>query len=362
MKVLFIDQYSELGGAQQCLLDLLPALAESGWHAHVLAPGNGPLLDRLRQARVDVSAFPALFDVAGSFDLVYVNGPRVLPAAAWAVGRRTPLLFHAHHYLGNGYAALLARWSLRYSAATVVACSRFAAEPLGRCIIVPNGTADMGYRQRRFEPGALRIGIIGRLSPEKGQAEFLRAAALLRDALPGARYVICGTPAWSSTAYANGLVKLAQGLPVEFLGWRDDIATVLDELDLLVISSRQEGMSRVMAEAFSAGVPVIAFPVRAIKDLIEDGQTGFLTADASPRALAGRILDVLSGDRSRLLRVAQNARQCWERQYGIKAYRTRLLELMWAAVRDHPAAGETAPPPRYIATRPPRASADSRID
>ena len=50
MKILFLDQFSELWGAQRCLLDLLPAVAEHGWHATVALPGKGPLIGRLRAA------------------------------------------------------------------------------------------------------------------------------------------------------------------------------------------------------------------------------------------------------------------------------------------------------------------------
>src|SRR5260370_15127689 len=49
MDILFLDQFSELGGAQQCLLDLLPAVVARGWKAVVAAPGNGLLGDRTRE-------------------------------------------------------------------------------------------------------------------------------------------------------------------------------------------------------------------------------------------------------------------------------------------------------------------------
>ncbi len=350
MNVLFIDQFSELGGAQQCLLDLLPAVEKQGWRAHALLPGDGPLIRRLQAAGVDL-----VKSIRGCpYDLVYVNGPRVLPRAVLSVRRRAPLLFHAHSYLDRALAAWLVGRSLRYSRAGVIAVSRFVAEPLARYVpahrlhIVPNGTADMGFRRRTFET-PLRIGILGRLSPEKGQAEFLRAAALIH----GASFVVCGASAWSDPAYARELNRLAHGLPVAFLGWRDDIATVLHGLDLLLIPSRNEGMSRVLAEAFSAGVPVVAFPARAVSDLIDDGETGFLTAGCTPEALAACVLHV-AADPARLQKVAHNARAQWERHYQIRAYRERVVELMRQAVTG------TARPPQYTEAPPLSVSADIR--
>src|SRR5712671_3846538 len=47
MNILFLDQFSDLGGAQRCLLDLAPALLDRGWRVHVAAPGNGALRERI---------------------------------------------------------------------------------------------------------------------------------------------------------------------------------------------------------------------------------------------------------------------------------------------------------------------------
>ncbi len=51
MKILFLEQFSELGGGQQCLIDLLPAIREQGWKATVAAPGSGPALLRRERCR-----------------------------------------------------------------------------------------------------------------------------------------------------------------------------------------------------------------------------------------------------------------------------------------------------------------------
>ena len=58
MKILFLDQYSDLGGAQHCLLDLMPALAWAGWEALVAIPGDGPLVERVRKLGVSRRTLP----------------------------------------------------------------------------------------------------------------------------------------------------------------------------------------------------------------------------------------------------------------------------------------------------------------
>src|SRR5712691_7917122 len=362
MNILFLDQFSELGGAQRCLLDLLPAIERRGWHVHAALPGDGPLIDLLGSRNVGVNSIPCGPYRSGSksaadflrfpmdawrqarvirrlldrkaFDLVYVNGARVLPAAALANRGRVPVLFHVHFPI-HGYAARLAGLYTRRANATVAACCRFVAKPFHRYVgpdrlrVIANGTADAGFRERSFGArGRWRIGVIGRIAPEKGQKEFLRAAALLVPVFPGLRFVICGAPFWAARNYFDEVRMMAQGLPVDFLEWQDDVASVLANLDLLVIPSAQEGMPRILLEAFSAGLPVVAFPASGIPEVIEDGVTGFLVPQSSPAALASRIRDLISGDLARLRRVARSARDEWERRYTVETYRNEIIAVI----------------------------------
>ena len=379
MRILFLDQFSDLGGAQGSLLDLIPAVQERGWTARALLPGDGPLVDRLQAAGVDVDEIPCGPYRSGAksavdfihfpldvrqqtklvanvlhrhdFHLLYVNGPRLLPAAVLAAGKRVPMLFHAHSLMDQGYSRSLIAWALRRSKATVIACSDFVAAtyrgylPDDRIHVVSNGVADLGYVPRGFDKvRRWRIGVVGRIAPEKGQIDFLRAAALLTASVPNARFVICGAPILSTRSYSDEVHKLARGLPVDFLGWRDNIAPVLGELDLVVIPSKQEAQSRVMLEAFSAGVPVVAYPVGGIPEALHDGVTGFLTAGVTPGDLASRIHEVISGDPKELSGVTKNAREAWRRSHTVTLFRERVTTLMEQSASVPLERGETALP------------------
>lgn len=391
MNILFLDQYSDLGGAQACLLDLMPAIRDRGWVAHAAVPGGGPLVERLRATGVvvheircgryrpgtkglaDFLRFP--FDIARQtrtirrlldqtrFDLVYVNGARLLPAAAIAVQGRAPMVFHAH-WRYAGAAAMAARWSIRRSSATVIACCRYVTAPLNvaeqRLHVIPNGVADGGFHERSFDPAAgFRIGIIGRIAPEKGQGEFLGAAALLAPEFPNSRFVICGAPLFADRRYEDEVRRSAGGLPVEFLGWRDDIGSVLRQLDLLVNASSEEGFPRVLLEAFSAGVPVVAFPAGGIREALEDEQTGFLVQPSSAEALAARIRALMTGDPARLREVAHNARRVWQRSYDVSLFRSRITNLLAALASVSPAGVRPLTPP--VCTPPPQAAVPESI-
>lgn len=368
MDVLFLDQFSELGGAQKCLVDLLPEIEARGWRASAALPGQGPLVQLLRARNVQVHPIPCgpyrsgnksiadilrftrdVQDQVGvlrqlSFDLLYVNGPRLLPGAAIAFGNRAPVLFHAHSRIPIGPETWLARWSIRRMNATVVACTSAVAPdvPNGKLRVIANGTPDLGFRERCL--AGWRIGMIGSISLEKGQVEFLRAAAILAQEFKDARFVLCGAPVSPQGNYYRMVQKYADLLPVDLVGWRDEVGPVLASLDLLVIASKAEGMPRVMLEAFSAGVPVVAFPVGGIPEVISDGQTGFLVRERTAEALATRIREIILLGPAPLRRIAGQARRLWERAYTVEHYRNNVTAVMACLVSDRPAAHETESP------------------
>ena len=186
--------------------------------------------------------------------------------------------------------------------------------------------------------------MIGSISAEKGQVEFLRAAAILAPEFKDARFVLCGAPVSPQGSYFRLVEKYVDFLPIELLGWRDDVGAVLAELDLLVIASKAEGMPRVMLEAFSAGVPVLAFPVGGIPEVITDGETGFLVHEKTAKALAARIREIILLGQGQLRRVAGQARREWERKYTVEAYRKNVTAVMESLVSGRPAAHETESP------------------
>jgi len=368
MNILCLDQFSELGGAQRCLLDLMPAFASRGWNVHLAAPGDGQLMERAAALHATVDHIPCgpyssgkktprdmlrfaaelpylageIRRLARRYDvqLIYVNGPRLLPAVALGARKGPPVLFHAHSLL-DGRPLRLAGRSLDRARAAMVASCRFVAVPLlpysgERGIrIVYNGVRRICTPTRAPTPGEFHIGVIGRISPEKGQADFLRAVRILNSAAPRCRFLICGAPLFSDQAalrYQASLEALAEGLPVEFAGWTEDIDRVLGTLDLLVIpSAAVDATPRVILEAFAAGVPVVAFASGGIPEIVEHGVTGFLVEERSPKALALSMLDALESA-GRRCEVAQRARAKARREFSMERYQKQMVVAIEAAV------------------------------
>jgi glycosyltransferase involved in cell wall biosynthesis len=136
------------------------------------------------------------------------------------------------------------------------------------------------------------IGIVGRLVPVKNHALFLEAAARVREQYPDSRFVIVGDgetrPAVEAQAEALGLRHA-----VILAGWQRDLAPVYSDLDMLVISSLNEGTPVSVIEALAAGCPVVATAVGGLPDLLDHGVLGRLVRPGDAYALAQAMVETL---------------------------------------------------------------------
>jgi glycosyltransferase involved in cell wall biosynthesis len=357
MRVLCLDQFSEFGGAQLCLRDVLREMRERGWDATVMAPGDGPLLEfaaslgfetaRLPLSRYsngkksgrDLLTFPAemlrcrwMLRHRGRFDLIYVNGPRVLPVVA---GTAVPVLFHSHNLLDKRYARIAVHQSLGRHG-MVVTCSEFTAgcmraRPGLQVKVIYNGVPDCGSAQPRdTSTGCLRVGILGRIAPEKGHLEFIGAARALPDR-HCVRFIAIGAALFSDPAYERSVYEAGAREAVEFHGWADDPAKALRELDVLAVPSAAcEASPRVIMEALSAGTVVVAYPSGGIPELIRNRHDGLLTDDCSSEALA-KSIKILAGNPWLRNRLAENGRNTFQLRFTVERFRREVCDEMQVA-------------------------------
>jgi glycosyltransferase involved in cell wall biosynthesis len=270
-----------------------------------------------------------------------VNGPRFLPAAAWVARREgIALVFHAHNRLLQRPALAISGLALAASNALVISCCGYAGKPLSQYVpstrmrVVYNGAANL----RR--PGHVRsrviqnVGVVGRVAPEKGQLQFVRAVDLVAHIRPAARFfVIGGSPDTDDHSYYDTVARESRGLPLSLEGWKDDPASIMNRLDLLVVPSQiYDAAPRVILEAFSAEVPVVAYRSGGIPELIEDNWTGFLVQERTPAALASRIADVLRMSDSAIDQVVARARKSWNERFHIDHYRRSVCEAVRSSV------------------------------
>ena len=162
-------------------------------------------------------------------------------------------------------------------------------------------------RRLGISPEVPLVGIIARLVPIKDHSTFLEAAADLHRSRPDVRFLIVGDgelrPHLEQQAHALGLSQC-----VTFLGWQRELEPIYADLDLVVLSSLNEGTPVSLIEAMAAGLPVVATRVGGVSDLVEHGKTGLLVPPKDPEAFSGA-MEALLGDPDRGREMGRLARE-----------------------------------------------------
>lgn len=138
-------------------------------------------------------------------------------------------------------------------------------------------------------PGSVLIANVARLDKVKDQAGLLTAFRLLeeRAGQRGADFrliIVGGGP--EHEALQRRIEQLGLTLTVRLLGNRSDVAALLAESDVFVLSSIAEGMPLTLLEAMASGLPVVATEVGGVASLVENGTTGTLVPPGDAPALA----------------------------------------------------------------------------
>lgn len=137
------------------------------------------------------------------------------------------------------------------------------------------------------------VGVIGTLSPYKNHQNFLRAASIVLQQIPAARFLLIGRD--------EGLLAPLQALAetlrirraVTFAGERKDMPEIIASLDVVVSSSSIEGFSNAILEGMAMGKPVVATAVGGSPEIVRHGETGFLVPSGDPAQLAERMAHLL---------------------------------------------------------------------
>lgn len=336
IRVLFVHPSDELYGSDRVLLELVLGLDRRRFAPSVLLSTDVPYAGRLtarllergvpveririgvlrrRVLRSPVSLGRYLADVAVStlriarllsrerVEVVHANTVTVLPAAfaAALTGRR--LVWHLHEIVGErpGRGALLGL--VRLLSDRIVVVSEAARDALGRAgrgegvAVVPNAVPDRGLLPGPSHPPV--VAYIGRLSDRKGPFLVLEAAARLAARNPDARWVFEGDEFGGGGDVLLRLVSRAAELGVaervEFRPFREDVTPLMGEaLAVVSPSVLPESFGLVLLEAMTAGRAVVASDHGGPRELVVDGETGFLVPPGDAAALAraiGALLD-----------------------------------------------------------------------
>jgi glycosyltransferase involved in cell wall biosynthesis len=185
-----------------------------------------------------------------------------------------------------------------------------AALALARC---DDGAERLRLHALFSRLGRPRIGVVGRLSPEKGIDVFLQACAVLVAHRKAFSAVVAGDgPEWNRLQELSRRLALEQH--VHFLSHVRDIGSVYAQLDLLVLPSRSEGLPNALLEALQADLPIVATRVGGVPDVIGSSAAAVLVPPASADALAGAMEHALAAGPAP---EASSARAAITRQFSL---------------------------------------------
>jgi glycosyltransferase involved in cell wall biosynthesis len=136
------------------------------------------------------------------------------------------------------------------------------------------------------------VGTVTRLCRQKDPETLLRAARLMVELRPDARLVVVGDGPLRGEVERR-VEELGLGGHVVLLGRRSDVDRLLPAFDAFVLSSRWEGLPRVVVEAMAAGVPVVSTDVGGIAEAVEDQVSGLLVPSGDHVALGNAVVRVL---------------------------------------------------------------------
>lgn len=345
------------GGAETIFIDLATRLPREKYRSIVVIRGKGWVYEELCRRGIE----PLFMDAKGSFNWRYLSGlarlirqqgvdlvqshllgSNVYCSLAGLITRR-PVVATFHGVVDFGEKERLK--SIKYGAINAGArCIVAVSDSLRKEILdsttlrpdkiklIYNGikTADYqhprsrGLRQKYgWSDDEIVIGSLGNIRPAKGYDILLRAAALLERRSHRFRFVIAGQ---CNTSLYDELLLLRQELgledSVQFLGYIDDAADFLSNLDLFLSSSTSEGLPLSAIQAMVAKLPIVATRCGGYEELVTDRENGWLVEVGNPQAIADAI---------EMLAVKPELRAALAKKASKHAIETFDLEVMLAA-------------------------------
>lgn len=386
MKILFYNHTGQVGGAERLLLTLLEQLDGSRFASVLVCPAEGPLNQLAHQTGVKTETidglkarftwrFDHLIGYLLSFgrimlqlrkkvngiqpDLIHANSVRAgLVATIATAGLRQRVVWHIHDLLPRHPFNTIIRAIASLSSRTrILAVAQASADRLvgdfaglqGRASVIPNAvdlekfSVNRAARERirretQIQERAPVIGMIGRLTPAKGQLEMLKLFPRVLDQLPEAKLLIAGAPAFNNEHEYLELLKrtiteMNLSDRVRMLGSRDDIADILQALDLLVVNSASEACSLVILEAMASGTPVLATSTGGTPEIIEHQRNGWLVKFPSDDELATGVIRLLN-DADTRARISSQALRDAATRYSIPRFIAEMHSFYGAVLNE----------------------------
>jgi glycosyltransferase involved in cell wall biosynthesis len=327
--ILHVIDSVESGGAETVFVQIAHGMHSAGYPSVVVLNGRGWVDTELRRLGME----PIVIESRGSFDLSLLR-----QIVALVVAKRVDVI-HSHLLGSNVYCAMaglltrkpviatfhgmvdigtderlrgLKQWVMRRGVSNFVTVSQTLRDRIvatgwltrERTTVIYNGAdaARYGKSSRRdlrerlgVGDDALLIGSLGNLHPAKGYEYLVGAVSRIVTQHPQAHFVIAGeTKPRLLAALQEQAAKAGVAQRISFIGFVEDSAAFLSQLDLFLLTSVSEGFSIATVEAMASALPVIATRCGGPEEIVTDRQNALLIEPASADAIIAAVLEVLA--------------------------------------------------------------------
>ncbi|HEY3384897.1 MAG TPA: glycosyltransferase family 4 protein [Saprospiraceae bacterium] len=326
MTILHVSTPASWRGGEQQVAYLVNALHDKGIEQIVLTIERSALSKRLMEENIPVTTFISRgfmdINVARkisalckdkTFDIIHCHDSHAHSAAVMAAslfGNKVPIIVSRRvdfPVSGNP----LSKWKYNHPMVKRIICvsetiRTITAPAIGdknKLAVVHSGIDLSKYQSSSplhilheelgLPATAKIVGNLSALADHKDYATFIRTAGIVSATDPNIHFVIAGTGP-EEKKIKNLIRDLKLNDNIHLLGFRDDPVTVMQSLDLFLITSVTEGLGTIVLEAFAAGVPVVATRAGGIPEMVTDEVTGLLAAPRDVDALSKAVLRVLN--------------------------------------------------------------------
>ncbi len=345
------------GGTENVILSLCEILKQRVSRVIVCSAG-GDGAETLREKGIDHHTIP---DITRKSPITFI---RTLRRLERVITENGITIVHTHHRIAALYAHILSKrlyfthihtahtefhdhrllTRLALSHARTIACGEIVKRSLTDYYHIPDSRITLIRNAVRPFPGPvipdktladLRskgnfiAGTVARLSPEKGIDRFILSHSYVKSVCPKVKYVVIGDGPERDRLEA--LARILQGRnpgsaeDIIFMGHRDDARNLMAQMDLLVLSSLNEGLPLTPMEAFSVGTPVIATSAGGTREILRDGLDGYIVPSPDPEEIALKIIELIK-DGNKLRRMGLNCREHFDKDLGFSRFERETID------------------------------------
>ncbi len=189
----------------------------------------------------------------------------------------------------------------------------------GKLVVIPNGIEIEDIEKPPEFVAQKKEKIVltaGRLSPEKGIQYFIKGARIVLSKIKNVKFIIVG-----DGPLRENLERLVYECRIKdnviFTGYQKDMKDFITMSDVVVLSSLWEGLPNILLEAMALKKPVIATDVGGVREIVKNGENGFIVSPGCPDEIADKIINILSDDEASL-KMGENAYRFVKENFDIK--------------------------------------------